>query len=153
MPVNFDFGITAQALQLRAQRATLIANNIANADTPGYKAVDLDFQQILSSTAQAQGASLPSDINSGAENISRTHPGHVQSFAGEGEGEGVGVGELMMDAGTPQYRIPSQTSLDGNSVDTQMEKAAFAENQLRYQASVQFLDDKVNGLRKALRGN
>lgn len=145
MPINFDFGITTQALQLGAQRATLIANNIANADTPGYKAVDLDFRQILSATAQAQGTSLPMGNHGGADGLHKTHPNHFDSFAGQND--------FMLEDHTPQYRIPSQTSLDGNSVDTQMEKAAFAENQLRYQASVQFLDDKVSGLKKALRGN
>lgn len=144
MPVNLNFGITANALSLRAQRATLIANNIANADTPGYKAVDMDFRQILSAQAQAMGASLPSGPGAG-QSLSQTHPSHFDALSG--------AKDFALDHQTPQYRIPSQPSLDGNTVDTQMEKAAFAENQLRYEASVQFLDDKVSGLKRAFRGN
>lgn len=141
MPINIDLGISAQAIQVRAQRATLIANNIANADTPGFKAMDMDFRQILSNVAAEEGMSLPGQ----ADGLRQTHPDHMDMNGGNNE--------LLIDPQQPQYRISSQPSLDGNSVDTQMEKAAFAENQLRYQASVQFLDDKVSGLKRAFRGN
>lgn len=142
MPINIDFGVTAQALQIRAQRATMIANNIANADTPGYKAVDLDFRQVLANIADEQGMSLPGE----SDGMARTHSGHFLDRAS-------GLNQYLIDPLSPQYRNPSQPALDGNTVDTQMEKAAFAENQLRYEASVQFLDDKVSSLKKAFRGN
>jgi len=140
MPINLDLGISAQALQLRSQRATLIASNIANADTPGYKAADLDFRQVLQGYAAQQGLTLPGD-----DQLRQTHANHVSSEFSDSD--------FMIGAGQPQYRIPSQPALDGNTVDTQLEKAAFAENQLRYQASVQFLDDRVKGMKRAFRGN
>jgi flagellar basal-body rod protein FlgB len=121
---------------------SLIANNIANADTPGFKAMDLDFRQILSQAAAEQDMKLPGQ----AGGLRQTHAGHMDTLNADGN-------DLLIDPLQPQYRIPSQPALDGNSVDTQMEKAAFAENQLRYQASVQFLDDRVSGLKRAFRGN
>ena len=142
MPINFDLGITAQALQLRAKRATLIANNIANADTPGYKAVDIDFRQVLSKVASERGLKLPGEKN----DLKKTHESHFSSHSFSNN-------DFLIDSEQPQYRVPAQPSLDGNSVDTQREKADFAENQLRYQASVQFLDDRVKGYKKAFRGN
>jgi len=128
MPISFDsaLGIHAKALPLRARRAEMLASNIANADTPGYKARDIDFRAALN---QAQSASR----------LQTTHPNHIAT-AGSG--------------GNPEtlYRVPSQSSLDGNTVDAQLEKAAFAENALRYQASLSFLDGKFKGLKAALKG-
>tara|TARA_Y100001934_G_C12387303_1_gene797796 strand:+ start:33598 stop:34059 length:462 start_codon:yes stop_codon:yes gene_type:complete len=142
MPINIDFGVTAQALQIRAQRATMIANNIANADTPGYKSTDLDFRQVLANIADEQGMDLPG--SSGG--LATTNEKHFSdSYSG--------ANQYLIDPLSPQYRIPSQPALDGNTVDTQVEKAEFAENQLRYEASVQFLDDKVSSLKRAFRGN
>lgn len=142
MPINLDFGITQQALLVRARRAEMIAQNIANADTPGYKAVDVDFREVLRTFAATTEGSDAGE----APILRTTHRAHIQ-------GDGFGPSDLMIDSLQPQYRVPSQPSLDGNTVDTQMEKAAFAENQLRYQASIQFLDDKVSGLKRAFRGN
>ena len=142
MPINFDLGITAQALQLRATRATLIANNLANADTPGYKAMDLDFRQVLSKVASEKGLELPGEKHG----LKKTHDSHFSSAS-------FSDNDFLLDPQQPQYRVPAQPALDGNSVDTQREKAEFAENQLRYEASVKFLDDLVKGYKKAFRGN
>ncbi|HIE55313.1 MAG TPA: flagellar basal body rod protein FlgB [Chromatiaceae bacterium] len=132
MPINFNsaLGIHAQALLLRSRRNELLASNIANADTPGYKARDLDFRTILS---RAKGNT--------AVRLRLTNERHLATSAGGG------VTEADI-----QYRIPNQSSLDGNTVDPNLEKAAFSENALRYNASLTFLDRKFKGLMKALKG-
>ncbi len=132
MPINFDsaLGIHAQALALRSRRNELLASNIANADTPGYKARDIDFRTLL---AQADG--------SGPTRIRTTHENHLAGFTDGGSSQA----ELL-------YRIPNQASLDGNTVDPDLEKSAFAENALRYNASLTFLDRKFKGLMLALKG-
>lgn len=128
MPFNFDrvFGVHAQALQLRAQRAEMLASNLANADTPGYKARDIDFSSALE---QAQA---------GTE-LQATRPGHISRIHTAGRAETL-------------YRVPSQPSLDGNTVDTQVEQSRFAENAMRYQATLRFLNGKIDGIQKALKG-
>lgn len=128
--MDFDkaFGIHPQALMLRAQRAELIAGNLANADTPGYKARDIDFQQVLKQEL------------SGTARLQTTQQRHIQTDVG------------MIPPAQLLYRVPTQPSLDGNSVETEREHAAFASNALEYQASLSFLNDKINGLRKAIRG-
>lgn len=132
MPISFDsaLGIHPQALALRSRRNEQLASNIANADTPGYKARDIDFRAVLSRTEAA-----------GATRLKVTHENHLPvSRAGE-----VSEADLL-------YRVPNQSSLDGNTVDPNLEKAAFAENALRYNASLTFLDRKFSGLMKALKG-
>lgn len=128
--INFDnaLGIHASALQLRASRAEILANNLANADTPGFKARDVNFKALLAGELAAK-QSL---------NVERTHSGHL---AGTGRTET----DLM-------YRNPSQPSIDGNTVDTQIEKTQFARNSMDYNASFEFLSGKFKGMRNALRG-
>lgn len=131
MAISFDkaLGIHELALNTRVRRAEVLANNLANADTPGYKARDLDFRAIL---AQAGGD------GSGLE-LARSDPGHMSA------GDSGADGELM-------YRNPLQPSIDGNTVDAQQEQAAFMRNAMDYQASFQFLNNSFTGLTKALRG-
>ena len=110
-----DFlGIHGTALELREQRLQLLAANIANADTPNYKAVDFDFAKALNDANSA---------SSGAQ------------------------------AGRPQtlYRQPSQPSLDGNSVEMDAERAQFADNSVRYEAALRFLNGQIKTLLEALR--
>jgi len=130
MPINFDsaLGVHARALMVRSRRNELLASNIANADTPGYKARDIDFRAILDSAGNPAG-------------LRTTHQNHL-SLSGE---SGIAGAELL-------YRVPNQPSLDGNTVDPDLEKAAFAENALRYNASLTFLDRKFKGLIMALKG-
>ena len=130
MPISFDsaLGNHDKALLVRSRRAELLASNIANADTPGFKARDIDFKKAFEN-AQAQ-------TNQG---LRLTHENHMQ------------LSDQV--AGTDVlYRIPNQSSLDGNTVDSQLEKSAFAENALRYQASLTFLDRKFKGLIAAFKG-
>jgi flagellar basal-body rod protein FlgB len=131
MSINFAtaLGIHPMALQLREQRTEILGANLANADTPNYKARDLDFQSVLQNAEAANG--LP---------LRTTDPGHL------GEPAAGGSGNLL-------YRVPAQASLDGNTVDTQQEQMRFGANALQYQASLRFLGDGFAGLRSALRGD
>jgi flagellar basal-body rod protein FlgB len=114
-PLDNALGLSASALRLRAQRLDVIASNIANASTPGYKARDLDADAALRRTAQA-------------------------GFAGK-----------LADARL-QYRAPLIPSLDGNTVEMATEQAAFAENAMKYRASLEFLGSRVNSILAALKG-
>lgn len=130
MAFSFDtaFGIHPQAVALRGKRMQVIAANLANADTPGYQARDLDFREMLRSE------------RSNAR-IVRTHARHMDS-AGAGS---VASGDL-------KYRNPLQPSVDGNTVEAQFEQAAFAENAVRYQASLRFLEGRIRSLSDAITG-
>ncbi|WP_369602235.1 flagellar basal body rod protein FlgB [Hahella sp. SMD15-11] len=131
MALSFDkaLGIHQKALEVRVQRAEVLADNLANADTPGYKARDLDFRAILAGEA-ARGNRLP---------LERTHEGHIPDDSSAAEGD------LL-------YRVPVQPSIDGNTVDTQIESAEFARNALDFQTSFQFLNSKFKGLVTAIKG-
>lgn len=127
------FGNSAQILSLRAQRSELLTSNMANADTPGYKAVDIDFESTLANVA------------SGSD-LKMTHGRHLAmdgSFTG-------GVG-LEGDMST-KYRVPNQPRLDGNTVETDVERMAFTENAIRYQATLNFLDGRIKSIISTLRG-
>ena len=134
MPLNLDayLGVHQDALKLYAQRTSVLANNIANADTPNYKAQDIDFRAVLAGTAGANANALP---------LSATNGAHV---AGAAAGAGT--------AAHLKYRVPLAPSLDGNTVDVQMEQAAFADNSVRYQAALSFLSSKFRDLMTAITG-
>lgn len=129
MTISFEraLGIHAQALDVRVNRAEVLANNLANADTPGYQARDLDFKAVLRGEVDQQ------------LNLETSHGKHLplnqEPFAGQ-----------------LKYRVPLQASLDGNTVDTQQEVADFTKNVLDFQASFRFLNSKFQGLSKALKG-
>lgn len=130
MTISIDsaLGVHADALRLRERRTEVLADNLANADTPGFKARDLDFGTVLAQ--QGSGLTLTS-----------TAPGHIRKPA-----QGTPAAAELL------YRIPTQSSLDGNTVDTHLEKAAFAENTGRYQASLMLLGKKISGLMTAIKG-
>ena len=131
-PIDQLFGIHAQALTLRGQRAELLAANLANADTPNYKAKDIDFEIALN-------AAQKSNVRSGVS-LMRSQSGHISN-----ELEGMASNGI-------RYRIPSNPSLDGNTVDSDFEKTAFSENALRYQISLSIQSKKISGLVRTLRG-
>ena len=112
------FRFQSAALRLRSQRQELLAGNIANADTPNYKAVDIDFRQALTAATSGNGSA----------------PGS--------------------DAGAPAvlYRMPTQPSLDGNTVDMDAERAQFAENTVRYEAALRVLNAQIKTMLAALQG-
>ncbi len=131
MAITFDkaLGIHEQALVGRSQRAQVLANNLANADTPGFKARDVDFQAMLRQATEA----------SGGEPMARTHPAHL---------------DISGSASAPEllYRTPHQPSIDGNTVDAQQEQTRFMRNAMEFQASFEFLSSKFSGLTKAIKG-
>lgn len=126
------FGNSEQILSLRAKRSELITSNLANADTPGYKAADINFESALAAA-------------SGNGDLNRTHGRHL---AMDGS-------SLNIDGALEQnlsYRVPNQPRLDGNTVETDVERMAFTENAIRYQATLNFLDGRIKSIVSALRG-
>ena len=135
MAISFDkaFGIHQYTIGARAARAEVLSANIANAHTPGYKAKDLDFSAALQ---QAQ-----SGIESGFS-LATSNERHIASTLSSGLTSSV------------KYRNPDQPDTgDGNSVDVQRERSAFLENGLEYQASLEFLNSRISGLLKAIKGD
>lgn len=120
------------ALSLRAARQELLASNIANADTPNYKARDVDFASALRNALAGTAVKLP---------VVKTSPMHLEGQAG---------GSIL---GSPvMYRKPVQPSADGNTVDMDVERAQFADNALRYEASVRFVSDQMKEMLTAIQG-
>lgn len=123
------------ALKLRGQRQQLLASNIANADTPGYKARDLDFRKAM------QEAAAESTFN---VSMARTAQGHLASVA-ERDGATAGAAPAL-------YRVPVQPSLDGNTVDMDVERASFADNAIHYEANLMILNSQLKSLLSAIQG-
>ena len=147
MAISFDkaFGVQEQALALRGKRTELIASNLANADTPNYKARDIDFKAALN---QAESAQKLSTANVHKTNVKHLSLGQnnelVQGMNGQGN-RSEKVYETM-------YRNPISPSLDGNTVETHVEQSHFAENSLQYQATLNFLSHRITGLMSAIKG-
>jgi flagellar basal-body rod protein FlgB len=133
MAISFDkaLGLHEKALGFRAQRAEVLANNIANADTPHYKARDLEFSAVLEAQhAKGQGgitAALTSDRHIAAQGMEIADP-------------------------SLRFRTPHHASIDQNTVDLQIEQASYAQNAVDFQASFTLLNSKFRGLMSALRG-
>ena len=123
------FGIHEQALLLHGQRIGVLATNLANVDTPNYKARDIDFSAVLAGAGDS--AALPMQVTQAAHSA-------------------------LTDPGSPsfdlKYRNPYQASLDGNTVEMPVEQAAFSENNVRYQASLGFINSKIAELQFAIAG-
>jgi flagellar basal-body rod protein FlgB len=125
MDLNSYLGISAQALSVEARRTEVLAGNLANVDTPTYKARDIDFKAALAASSADAGTGASGASGAGASGIS--------------------------DAQL-KYRVPLAPSLDGNTVDEQLEQAAFAENGVRYQATLTLLNSKLRALMTAITG-
>ncbi len=141
MAISFDnaLGIHLPALLVRGQRAEVLANNIANADTPNYKARDLDFKRILA--AQSGQVEAAGDQTPAAKlSMAQTHDSHSAGIVNPAL-----ASELL-------YRTPLQPAIDGNTVDMQTEQADYARNALDFQTSFTFLNRKFSGLSKAIKG-
>jgi flagellar basal-body rod protein FlgB len=154
-PLTSQLDFDGAALQLRAQRAQLLASNLANADTPGFKARDIDFAQALhnatgvavaasgaTGTGGTTGGTSPAAVR--AVPLARTDPAHLDGTAGTG-GTAAGTGDTL-------YRVPMQAALDGNSVEPDVERAAFLENSLRYQAGLKFMTGQIKQMLSAISG-
>jgi flagellar basal-body rod protein FlgB len=112
--IDKDIGFVQSALNARAMRQEVLASNLANADTPNYKARDVDFAAALNAAKGAAGGNL---------SLTRTDSAHI---AASGSGSALGNGAI-------KYRAAVQPSLDGNTVDLDVERAAFTENAMHYQ--------------------
>ena len=121
------------ALRLRAERQQLLSANIANADTPNYKAADFDFGRALEGAMRTSGTNL-------AARPAATAPGHIGTLSGS-------TGNVQI-----QFRAPTQGSIDGNSVEMDTERAQFADNAVRYEASLRFLNGQFKTILSAIQG-
>ncbi|MGV6852434.1 MAG: flagellar basal body rod protein FlgB [bacterium] len=132
MAINFEkaLGIHEQSLMLRSRRSSVLSSNLANSDTPGYKAKDIDFKAEL---AKAAG------VNHSLQ-LAKSNNNHFD------------LGGIRSDHET-LFRTPLHASLDGNTVDADTERVKFTENSIRYQASLNFLTRKFSGMKKAIRGD
>ena len=120
-----------QALSLRAARQELLSGNVANADTPNFKAKDIDFASVLH-----EKLSLTTNLNK--VSLNTTSPAHINSAA-----QGV-FGDNIL------YRVPLQPSADGNTVDMDMERTRFADNAIKYDVSITFMNNEFRNLTMAM---
>jgi flagellar basal-body rod protein FlgB len=126
----------AQALSLRSERQRLIASNIANADTPGYVAREMNFAQALREATGSAAASAT---------MATSQPGHIGGGAN-------GVSSNRGAEANLQYASPSQTNLDRNTVDMDRERASFADNTVKYEATLRFINSNVRTTLSAITG-
>jgi flagellar basal-body rod protein FlgB len=133
MPISFDsaLGIHADTLRIRGQRAEVLATNLANVDTPNYKARDFNFDDALK-----------------AASISASQPGQLKATNSKHFSTS-GANNLPVDL---LYRQSFQDTFDGNTVDEQVEQSQFMQNSIQYQASLDFLGGKFRALTKAIKG-
>jgi flagellar basal-body rod protein FlgB len=138
MSFNLDsyLGIQPDALEVYSQRADVLAANIANADTPGYLAKDIDFRAALSAASQGEGQGA-SGSSAGALQPETTSPDDLSASSPQ---SGLSTEQYL------KYRVPLAPSLDGNTVDSQMEESAFAENNVRYEAALTFIEGDFSDL-------
>ena len=140
MNIDSLIGVHSEALKVRAQRTKLLATNIANSDTPNYKARDIAFGETLKdagwNSSKMIGASAPNRLQ---PTMNTTHINHMASS------------KSTMHAPV-MYRQPVHASLDGNTVDKDAEQARFAENAIRYQASLEFIGSRIGSVIRTLRG-
>lgn len=123
--IDKTFDVHERALAYRSQRMEILAQNIANADTPHYKARDLDFRQLLKSEQD--------------NNVYLTKAGHT-NMAPEDTGSAL------------KYRVPYNTSFDGNTVELPVEQSKYGQYAADYQTTLSILENRIGGIRKALRG-
>ncbi|MDR8524491.1 flagellar basal body rod protein FlgB [Shewanella fidelis] len=132
MAISFDkaLGVHQHTLGIRSQRAEVLSSNIANADTPNYKARDVDFAKAMTAAQSKQSGLTMVKSDSKHFDLAALTQQHIS------------------------YRVPNQPDTgDGNTVDIQQEQSAFMQNALEYQMSLGFLDGKFSGMKKAIRGD
>ena len=129
--INSALDFQQAALGLRAHRQQVLAGNIANADTPNYKAQDFDFSSVLKEAVAGRSA--------GSLGLDRTASGHL-------------AGTLASSPARLMYRTPAQSSADGNTVDMDVERAQFSENAMHYQAGLTFITHQIKMMTLAAQG-
>ena len=132
MSLSSVFNIAGSGMSAQTTRLNTVASNIANADTPNYKARDLDFASVL--------AAQNDKNQNGTFALNKTNTRHI-------EAQGLSSGDESL-----LYRTPMQPSIDQNTVDAQLEQSNYAENAVNFQASFTLLNSKFKGLMSALRG-
>ncbi len=137
---QLDFN--AEALKLRSERQRILASNIANADTPGYQARDINFRDALrDATSHILQRDPSNTAQQPADRPAVTHAGHI-------------AGSVATAAGNSSllYRLPTQASFDSNTVDVDRETANLAENTLKYEATLRFLNGQIKSMNLAING-
>ncbi len=130
MAISFDkaLGVHQYSVGVRSERAEILASNLANAQTPGYKAQDMNFERALKNAVSGAGFGL-----------NQTNKRHIPAVSSVG--------------GQKLFRVPDQPDTgDGNTVDAQVERNLFMQNSLEYQASLDFLGSKFKNMTKAIKG-
>ncbi|HTH73576.1 MAG TPA: flagellar basal body rod protein FlgB [Trinickia sp.] len=163
--LDAEFAFGREALDVRAYRQELLSSNIANADTPGYKARDVDFASSLAGAlkrtggAGTAGSSTGVTASSGAAQLAMarsagvssgmtmasTEPGHMT-----GKASLIPTGGSSQDYGKLAYRIPTQPSLDGNTVDLDAERVQFADNTLHYESGMNVMTQQIKQMLAAI---
>ena len=131
--INQELSFHQTVIGLRAQRQQVLAGNIANADTPNFKARDFDFSKALKEAVAGRSSAAMQPV--------RTDSRHL------GPNRGPDAGQARLG-----YRVPLQPSVDGNTVDMDVERAQFSENAMQYEASLTFLSGKIKTLMSAIQG-
>ena len=155
--LDAEFAFGRQALDVRAYRQELLSSNIANADTPGYKARDVDFASSLAGALKKSGGATPGASNSSS--LAMTQPAGVTSGMSmvsteprhmSGKATLQATGGPSDDFGIVAYRIPTQPALDGNTVDLDAERVQFADNSLHFESGMTVLSQQIKGLLSAI---
>jgi flagellar basal-body rod protein FlgB len=128
-PIDNLLGMHTGALALWQKRTEVLASNLANTDTPGYLARDVDFRKALAAASGNGDGSLPLNTPTAGQ-----------------------INTASQASDTLAYRVPTQPSMDGNTVDAQQEQAAFAANGVHYQASLAFITAQIRMMRTAITG-
>jgi flagellar basal-body rod protein FlgB len=157
LDAEFNFG--RQALDVRSYRQELLSSNIANADTPGYKARDVDFSSTLAGALRKSGGSTSGTGASNNATLAMTQSADVTSgmtMATDSPGQMAGKASLIAtggpsdDYGKLAYRIPTQPSLDGNTVDLDAERVQFADNSLHFESTMTEVSNQIKALSSAI---
>ncbi|MEM5338654.1 flagellar basal body rod protein FlgB [Paraburkholderia azotifigens] len=157
--LDAEFAFGRQALDVRAYRQELLSSNIANSDTPGYKARDIDFASSLAGALKKSGGSAgasnnaplamtqPAGVSQGMS-MASTEPGHMT-----GKARLIATGGPTDDFGRVAYRVPAQPSLDGNTVDLDAERVQFADNSLHFESGMTVLSQQIKAMLSAITSN
>ncbi|SFP37368.1 flagellar basal-body rod protein FlgB [Nitrosomonas cryotolerans] len=128
--LNNTLSFHHQTLNLRTTRQELLSSNIANADTPNFKAQDIDFSRTLRETLSSKNMK---------PGLATTSPAHIHSDSGN-----ISAAQIL-------YRVPQQPSADGNTVDMDTERTRFADNSIKYDASLTFISGQIKSLLSAIK--
>ena len=151
-----EFAFGREALDVRAYRQELLSSNIANADTPGYKARDVEFSSALAGALKQGGGASSNATLKMAQPVSVSASG---SMAVTSKGHMSGTSTLAASGGSTDdygklaYRVPSQPSLDGNTVDLDAERVQFADNALHFEAGMTVLSSQIKSMLSAITSN